>query len=107
MADASPYFDPATGLRNEVDLVNWGDGGGSGSAGNSPNHGGKGQNVAIVGGATKWRRRADVGVNRDNIYTRADDADGTDSGGSIPPPLPDGLAEDQGPAGSLDSYLVP
>ena len=106
LGEASPYFDPATGLRNEVDVVDWTSAGG-GTAGNSPNHGGKGQNVATPGGATKWRSRADVGVSRDNIYTRADDAEGTDSGGSIPPAGPDGLAVDQGPAGPLDSYLVP
>ncbi len=108
MADASPYFDPATGLRNEVDVVDWTDSAGSpGGAGNSPNHAGKGQNVATPGGSTSWRTRADMGVSRDNIYTRADDAEGTDSGGSIPPAGADGLAADQGPAGSLDSYLVP
>lgn len=107
VSEASPYFDPATGLRNEVDVVDWTDAGGSGGPGNSPNHAGKGQNVATPGGPTSWRRRADVGVSRDNIYTRADDADGTDRGGTIPPAGPDGFAADQGPAGPLDSYLVP
>ena len=121
MADASPYFDPGTGLRNEVAVVNWADvGAGAGVAGNSPNHAGKGQNIATPGGSTSWRRRADVGVRHDNIYTRAaddadsddadsDDADsdGTDSGGSIPDAGADGSAADQGPAGPLDSYLVP
>lgn len=107
MAEASPYFDPATGLRNEVDVVDWTDAAGGDGAGNSPNHAGKGQNVATPGGSTSWRSRADVGVGRDNIYTRADEADGTDGGGSIPPGGADGLLADQGPAGPLDSYLVP
>ncbi|GAG37867.1 unnamed protein product, partial [marine sediment metagenome] len=75
MAEGSPYFDPATGLRNEVDVVSWADAdAGDSGAGNSPNHAGKGQNVATWGGPTSWRRRADVGGRHDNIYTRADDA---------------------------------
>ena len=39
--------------------------------------------------------------------TRAAVAAPRDAGGGIPPAGPDGLLADQGPAGPLDSYLVP
>ena len=36
--------------------------------GNSPNHGGAGQNVLCIGGAVRWCVSPDVGVDRDDIY---------------------------------------
>ncbi len=108
LADAGPYFDPATGLRNNVGVVDLPNADEEAiRRGNSPNHLRAGQNVCLVGGSVKFEPRADVGVDLDNIYTRADESDGTDPRGSIPAPGSDGSAEDQGPAGWLDSYLVP
>jgi len=108
LADGNPYFDPDTGLRNDEAIVNLAGAAPADAAkGNSPNHDREGQNVSLVGGSTTWRKRADVGVGRDNIYTRADAADGTDRLGSIPAPGADGAAGGQGPAGPWDSYLVP
>jgi hypothetical protein len=36
--------------------------------GNSPNHGGRGQNVLYIGGQVRWCTEATVGINRDHIY---------------------------------------
>jgi hypothetical protein len=36
--------------------------------GNSPNHGGAGQNVLYIGGQVRWCVEPTVGVNRDDIY---------------------------------------
>jgi len=106
MADSSPYFDPKTGRRNDAPVVDLaGADNDAARDGNSPNHDRDGQNVAVVGGSTAWRERADVGCDLDNIYTRAGD-DGTDRKGSLPDPGPDADAPDQGPAGRYDSYLV-
>ena len=109
LADQSPYFDPATGLRNAAGTVDL-----SGNpdadaiaAGNSPNHGTDGQNAAVVGGSVRFVRRADVGADRDNIYTRAEELDGTDAAGDIPATGGGSGEPDQGPAGPRDSYLVP
>jgi hypothetical protein len=108
LADSSPYFDPDTGLHNDEVVVDLAEADGEqAEAGNSPNHRREGQNVTAVDGSTLWKERADVGSEQDNIYTRADEADGTDGRGSIPDPAGDGSAEDQGPAGPCDSYLVP
>ena len=108
LADASPYFDPATGLRNGADVVDCTTADSAAiERGNSPNHKRHGQTVALIGGSARFHRRADVGVDLDNIYTRADEDEGTDGRGSIPAAGADGLAGDQGPAGALDAYLVP
>jgi len=108
LADGNPYFDPDTGLRNDEAIVNLAAvAAADAGKGNSVNHDREGQNVAVVGGSTVWQLRADVGVDRDNIYTRAVAADGTDRLGSIPAPGGDGEADGQGPAGAWDSYLVP
>lgn len=108
LADGSPYFDGRTGLRNEVPVADLAAADETEArAGNSVNHGRDGQNVSFAGGATWFRYRADVGVNLDNIYTRADAAAGTDPAGSIPSAGPNGMAADQGPAGPNDSFLVP
>lgn len=101
LADGSPYFDPRTGLRNSADVVNL-DGDPDEDEvrrGNSATHFGDGQNVTYVGGATRFERRADCGANLDNIYTRGSGADGTDQGGAVP--------SDKGPAGKLDTFLIP
>ena len=100
IADASPYFDASTGLRNSQAAIDF-DGASADEVreGNSPNHGGEGQNVMTFGGSTRFQARADVGVDGDNIYTHADEADGADPGGSVP--------TTGGPAGGRDSYLVP
>lgn len=37
-------------------------------AGNSPNHGGEGQNVLYVGGNVRWATQRNVGVGGDDIY---------------------------------------
>lgn len=102
LADGSPYFDPDTGLRNDAPVVPADD-----VMANSPNHGREGQNVAVAGGSVRWYRRPDVGVESDNIYTRADRQQGADPAGSVPAPSGDGSAASQGPAGDRDSYLVP
>ncbi len=109
LADASPYFDAKTGLRNGVSPVDL-----SGSptaeqieASNSPNHRGAGQVIAFAGGSARFEKRADCGIERDNIYTRAAESDGTDSGGNLPAAGGDASADDQGPAGPLDSYIMP
>lgn len=109
LADASPYFDPATGLRNSAAPADL-----SGNPdeatirrGNSPNHLGDGQNAAVWGGSCVFRKRADCGSSDDNIYTRAVAAEGTDPAGDIPTPGGDGSAADQGPAGPYDTYAVP
>ncbi len=39
-----------------------------GGAGNSPNHGGDGQNVLSIGGSVRWCAGPNVGVDRDDIY---------------------------------------
>ena len=107
LADSSPYFDPATGLRNEADVVDLNTTDADRiRRGNSPNHRGVGQNVMLAGGSTEWVERADVGCDLDNVYTRAEDAGGTDREGHIPAPGPDASAASQGPAGPTDSYLV-
>ncbi len=41
---------------------------GAGGAGNSPNHGGAGQNVLYIGGQARWCAEPNVGVDRDDIY---------------------------------------
>ena len=109
MADSSPYFDVATGLRNDADPVNLAAAGDEEKrqSGNSPNHRHEGQNVSTMGGSTCWNDAADVGVDRDNIYTRSDAANAGDRRGSLPDPGPDGLADDQGPRSPADSWLVP
>ncbi|MBL7134155.1 MAG: type II secretion system protein [Phycisphaerae bacterium] len=101
LADSSPYFDPSTGLRNSVAPVNLnGADDEEAKAGNSPNHKGLGQNVTQAGGSTRFVERADVGVDGDNIYTRA--ARQTDPGGTVPVG-----GGDVGPAGPRDTFLVP
>lgn len=103
LADGSPYFDPATGLRNFLAPVDIrGADAATIALGNSPNHGGKGQNVTQAGGATVFTDRADCGAAGDNIYTRAS-AGPTDPVGVVPTP---GSGPGQGPAGPLDSFLV-
>ena len=39
-----------------------------GGRGNSPNHGGAGQNVLYIGGQVRWCVGPNVGVGRDDIY---------------------------------------
>ncbi len=107
LADSSPYFDPETGLRNKADVADLT----SSKAeevqqGNSPNHRRLGQNIMLVGGATEWVDRADVGCDLDNIYTRAAGGKSTDQKGEIPAGTGDASAASQGPAGPKDSYLV-
>jgi len=101
VADGSPYFDPATGLRNSQAAVDFGDDPSKEqvSRGNSQNHSGEGQSVLFANGSVAFAGRADVGVGRDNIYTRSDVAGQGDAGGSVP--------TDQGPANAQDSYLAP
>ncbi|MHC4716195.1 MAG: type II secretion system protein [Planctomycetota bacterium] len=109
LADSSPYFDLGTGLRNNVKPVNLAAAGISAEKireGNSPNHRREGQNVSRMGGSTHWKTRADVGRDQDNIYTRSDKANGGDRKGSLPDAGPDGSADNQGPAGPADSWLV-
>ena len=108
LADGSPYFDPKTGLRNDAPVVNL-----AGSPtedqirkGNSPNHRGAGQTIAGIHGGARFERRADCGLNADNIYTRAETPVGTDGNGSLPA-AGAGSAADQGPAGPKDNYLIP
>jgi len=108
LADASPYFAADTGLRNDNPVANLGGSPDEDTvrAGSSPNHGREGQNVTWPDGSTRFEKRASVGINGDNIYTRA--ASGTtDPAGTIPAAGADGSAADQGPAGPNDSYLVP
>ena len=109
LADASPYFDPATGLRNEVSAVNLAAAGDRRKVeeGNSPNHGREGQNVTMMGGSTHWKRTADVGPDQDNIFTRSDKPDAADRQGSLPQAGADGSGADQGPAGEWDIWLIP
>lgn len=108
LADASPYFDPVSGLRNSQAAVNLtGLTGEQARLGNSPNHRKDGQNVMVFGGSTTWYTRADVGYSADNIYTRAARTDGTDPAGTVPAADTDGLADGQGPASDHDSFLVP
>ena len=100
LADASPYFDAGTGVRNAVAPVNLA--GATDEAareGNSPNHNQLGQNVTLAGGATRFVDRADCGVGGDNIYTAA--AGETDPAGTVP------TGPDQGPSGPRDTFLVP
>jgi prepilin-type N-terminal cleavage/methylation domain-containing protein len=104
LGDASPYFDPATGLRNETTLVDLSADDVDPEAGNSPNHAGSGQNLSLVGGSTTWHTRADAGLSGDNIYTRADGDEGADPAGAVPLGPND---PSQGPNGEQDSYLVP
>lgn len=102
LGDGSPYFEPESGSRNAQAPVDF-----SGAdaetveLGNSPNHDGDGQNVALSGGATHFEDRADCGVSGDNIYTRAA-AGQTDAAGTVP-----AAGGDQGPAGPQDTFLVP
>ncbi len=100
LGDASPYFDPDTGLRNSVapvDLAGTSDV--EAEEGNSPNHAQAGQNVTVAGGATRWAERADCGAAGDNIYTAAGGE--TDPGGTIP------TGAEAGPSGPRDTFLVP
>jgi len=107
LADSSPFFDAETGLRNDVDIVDLASATDEEAReGNSLSHAQAGQNVTLVGGATVWEIRADVGSDLDNIYTRADGGQPTDREGSIPAATGDASAESQGPAGADDSYLV-
>ncbi|KPK85062.1 MAG: hypothetical protein AMJ81_04245 [Phycisphaerae bacterium SM23_33] len=108
LADSSPYFHPDTGLRNDEPVADLAqaDEDKDVQAGNSRNHRRDGQNVTVIGGSSVWQERADVGCGHDNIYSRAEQEDGTDPHGSIPEPAADGSGKDQGPAGPNDSYLV-
>lgn len=108
-ADASPYYDTFTGLRNEVSVVNWAASLNAEAVarGNSPNHRGEGQNVLYGDSSVRWAGRADVGVGGDNIYTRAQNAAGIDPRGHLPAAAADGSAKDQGTAGTEDSWLLP
>jgi len=107
MADSSPFFDPATGLRNAEAVVDLTDEEDEEvfQKGNSPNHKKDGQNVAVINGSTTWNERANVGSDMDNIYTRAAAGD-TDQKGDLPAAGADASADDQGPASANDSYLV-
>ena len=49
--------------------------------GNSPNHGGDGQNVLFGDGHVEWRENPLAGVKRDNIYTFGPSGVGVKSGG--------------------------
>ena len=100
LSDQSPYFHADTGVRNSKAVVDYGANPSADEikSGNSPNHKGEGQNVAVAGGSAHWEKRADCGISGDNIYSRASSGT-TDPGGSAP--------TDQGPAGSHDAYLVP
>jgi prepilin-type N-terminal cleavage/methylation domain-containing protein len=70
--------------------------------GNSPNHEGSGQVVGSSDGSAHWEKRADCGVDRDNIYSHANAA-------ATPPEetAQQGSVSASGPAGPMDSYLVP
>jgi prepilin-type N-terminal cleavage/methylation domain-containing protein len=109
LADGSPYFDPKTGLRNDVEPAPLASAKTTADAqkGNSRSHNGEGQNVAVADGSAWFEKHADVGINRDNIYTRAVAAEGVDRNGNLPTAAGSGDGADQGPAGLLDSYLVP
>jgi len=101
LADGSPYFDSKTGLRNSVSPVNLaGADDEEARAGNSRNHKQMGQNVTQAGGSTRFVKRADCGVENDNIYTRASGQ--TDPGGTVPRG-----GGDVGPSGPYDTFLVP
>jgi len=106
-ADSSPFFDPATGLRQtkvaaaqagttEADLKV-----------NSLSHLSEGQNVLYGSHSVQWRSEVGCGVNADSIYTRAAAGKLTDPVGELPPTGTDGSAADQGPSGKDDSWLVP
>jgi hypothetical protein len=63
--------------------------------GNSPNHGGAGQNVLYVGGEVQWHTRRTVGPNGDDLYLNRDnqvlagvDRDDTVLGRSGASPVP-------------------
>lgn len=101
LADGSPYFDPRTGLRNSAGVVDLGGDPDEDEVrrGNSVTHRGDGQNVTYVGGATRFERSANCGANLDNIYTRGSGSEGTDEGGTV--------ASAEGPAGKLDTFLIP
>ena len=68
------YLGPAicTGLRRDSgDLLPLlADG--SGDGGNSPNHGGTGQNVLYIGGHVRWCVNPTVGIDGDDIYLNRD-----------------------------------
>ncbi len=63
---------------------------------NSPNHGGKGQNVAFLDGHVTWYDAPTAGPQKDNIYTAW--FNGREDGDLVPLSLP---------AGELDCLLVP
>ncbi|MFB3892740.1 MAG: type II secretion system protein [Phycisphaerae bacterium] len=109
LADSSPYFDGATGLRNSRAAASLAATAGDSTvrSGNSANHRGDGQNVLAVGCSARFERRADCGAGRDNIYTRAATVDAGDPSGSVPAPAASGAGDDQGPASSQDTYLIP
>ncbi len=106
LADRSPYFVESTGLRNAVAPVDWGGGGNELDLlqGNSPNHLRTGQNVCDLGGSVRFQRRADCGIEGDDIYTRA--AVPVGAVGTIPPGSPLADTPAQGAANSRDSFLI-
>ena len=107
-ADGSPYFDPATSKRNGTAIVDWGAklDDLALAKGNSPNHGGDGQNVLRASGSVSWEDRGDCGHDNDSIYTRAAGTAATDKRGELPD-LSSGVCEDQGPASGTDSWVLP
>ena len=109
LADSSPYFDAATGLRNDLDPVNLAEDPNEADVrrGNSANHYRRGQNTMRTGGSARFEERADCGTDRDNIYTRAPGNKETDSAGDLPDPGPDASAANQGPSSPYDSFLIP
>jgi prepilin-type processing-associated H-X9-DG protein len=68
---------------------------------NSPNHDGDGQNILYGDGHVSWESNPFVGVNRDNIYTRAKD-DGSDKANPSDASDPFGSPYD-----ANDSVLLP
>lgn len=107
-ADAGRYYaDPdRPGQGEAIALTDW-SGSGDHRDGNSPNHNRDGQNVMLQSGSILWFDRADVGADRDNIYTRGTGSEGTSPRGELPTPTGNGEDAAQGAASAQDTWLIP
>jgi prepilin-type processing-associated H-X9-DG protein len=98
MADMSPGAPAATVSHDSPPLER--------ARGNSPNHGGAGQNVLFGDGHVEWKDTPFCGIEDDNIYTALLDRP-LEIGEHPPANAPGYVGRDIGPAWVSDSYLVP
>ncbi|MEN6578381.1 MAG: hypothetical protein ABFD90_18695 [Phycisphaerales bacterium] len=103
-ADRNPWIDSPAGdaediSRFEPDMAPYTGSPEQARKGNSPSHGGKGQNVLYLDGHVTFQKRAYCGLDDDNIYMTATSRDRGTPVGMVPSPS-------VGPMNGRDSVLV-